>query len=298
MMVTYLILALSFVCLIPAPLAAQAWMRGSVYLHTVEGQVLFSELGQSPVALESSQLPVSSPAQVNCEAPYGSSVFLSTSNRSQIYFEGEGSFTIERLEQSELKPEAWQVDALEPAQSRMILNFRAGSLILDNRKMLESSQCLVETPLGRLSIKRALWQMDIAYDPRSQIYDFTIICSSGRLRFTDLQGQQYTLRAGQRLAGAGSRTMPSIEVGERTLRSLEQMERFQALEDLYTNAVNDVNLYLEHLKDVSPVAFEAHGAPLESQIRPIVIDYANEPRAVTPFRGELASPSASQADLF
>jgi hypothetical protein len=300
---TYLTLTVSFFCLLSVPLHAQYWVRGAAYLHAVEGQVLFSELGQTPVAVTQAQIPFASSALMNCAAAYGSSAFFSNSNRSQIYFEGEGSFSIERMEQVE--PEAWSSGHLESAQSRMILDFRAGSLIVDNRNMLDSSQCLVETPLGRLSVKRALWQMNIVYDVRSQIYDFTINCSSGRLRFTDLQGQQYTLRAGQRLAGAGSRTMPSIEVGEGTERSIERMERFQELEVRYESAVNNLDLYVNELQEINQVdrlgpdlSMYTAAAVREPTHRPIVIEYADEPDEVTPFRGEMAAPSEWQTDLF
>ena len=93
----------------------------------------------------------------------------------------------------------WNADTVEASQSWMLLNFREGDLIVDNRKMLESSQFLVETPIGRLATKQGLWQMRILFERRSQIYDFTIACTVGRVRFTDLQGNQYTLHAGQRL---------------------------------------------------------------------------------------------------
>ena len=56
---------------------------------------------------------------------------------------------------------------------------------------------LIETPIGRLA-KGSLWQMRILFEPRSQIFDYDCVCR-GRVRFTDLQGQQYTLHAGQRL---------------------------------------------------------------------------------------------------
>jgi hypothetical protein len=184
----------------------------------------------------------------------------------------------------------------------VILNFRGGDLIVDNRKMLDSSQFLVETPLGRLTIKRALWQMRIVFDPRSQIFDFTITCTEGSVRFTDLQGQQYRLYAGQRLAGAGSRMSPSIEVGEKTERSREQMQRYQDLARQHSAATNDFTQYLVYLQVIEQNARSIPVLPLASRSnstrRPIVIEYAKEPELVTPFRAEVKPPSAYQADLF
>lgn len=247
-------------------------------------------------------MPVSISGLVDCVAEHDASAFFSFSNRSYLYFEGDGSFAVERFEQIMPDPEAWENEAGEVSQSRMILNFRSGFLVVDGRNMMDFSQCLVETPLGRLTVRNALWQMEISFDPRSQIFDFTINCSDGRVRFTDLQGQQYTLRAGQRLAGAGVRQAPSIEVGEKTDRFQEQMERFQVLSDTHLSAANDWTLYVNHLEAVEQASRQASMAPVppsaDSTRRPIVIEYASEPDPVTPFRAEAKPPSTTQVDLF
>lgn len=297
---TRFISVLSLSLLLATQLCAQSWVRGALYLHEVEGEVTLSELGGAPQVLGPAQAPIVASGLATCSAAYGSSAFFSTSNRSRIYFAGQGSFAVERLEQIAPDPVAWVAAPQETGQSRMIINFRAGTLIVDSRNMLDSSQCLIETPLGRLTVKRALWQMNIVFDPRSQIFDFTITCSSGRVRFTDLQGQQYTLRTGQRLAGAGSRTTPSIEVGERTERSREQMERYHVLAETHAGVGDALALYLDRLRPIDDVV---QSVPLNvraagSTRRPIVIEHAGEPNAVTPFRGELVPPSVWQADLF
>ncbi|MGZ0708473.1 hypothetical protein ACWPKO_09050 [Coraliomargarita sp. W4R53] len=283
-------------------LNAQMWVTGAVTLHEMSGEVSLQQLGARDDSLGPGELPVSIAGLINCQASYGSSAYFSTSNRTHLYFEGKGSFAIERFEQLMPDLKAWEADEREAGQSRMILNFRAGDLIVDNRNMLDSSQCLVETPLGRLTVKGALWQMQIVFDARSQIFDFTITCSEGRVRFTDLQGQHYTLRAGQRLAGAGSRITPSIEVGENTDRSLEQMQRYQTLSDEHFAAGDRLAPYLEHIQSIDQAARQAVFVPAqranESMRRPIVIEYADEPSPVTPFRGQLKSPSGPQADLF
>lgn len=279
----------------------QAWVRGAVTLQAVSGEVELTPFGQaSPRRMTQEQLPVTSSGLINCAADYGNSALFSTSNRNYIYFEGDGSFSIERFEQVMPDAQTWAASSSETGQSRMILNFRSGNLIFDSRAMLAASQLLVETPLGRLAIKRALWQMQISFDPRSQIFDFTITCTDGRVRFTDLQGQQYTLRAGQRLAGAGIREMPSIEVGERTERSLEQMDRYKELSDLYLVSGLDLEHYLEFLQPIEQASRQTSlPSPVEtSTSRPIIIEYAKEPNLVTPFKGEMKPPSAFQADLF
>jgi len=300
--VKYLITVFAAWLLVAMHLNADTWVCGALTLHQVSGEVVLTELGEGAVEFGNGQMPVTTSGLINCAAAYGSSAFFSTSNRSYIYFAGDGSFAIERFEQIVPDAATWGASERETTQSRMIVNFRAGDIIIDSRNMLESSQCLIETPLGRLTVKRALWQMRIAFDPRSQIFDFTITCSDGRVRFTDLQGQQYTLRAGQRLAGAGARKTPSIEVGEKTDRSLEQMQRYKELADIYLAAGHDLAQYLEHLQPIEQGARQAALAPPEhsngSTRRPIVIEYAKDPDPVTPFRGEMKPPSAFQADLF
>jgi hypothetical protein len=298
--VTYFITVFSVTLVLAAQLSAQSWVRGALYLHAVEGEITLSELGGEPSVLGAAQAPVAASGLATCSGEYGSSAFFSTSNRSHIYFEGTGSFAVERLEQIAPDQAVWEAEPQEAGQSRMIINFRAGTIISDNRNMIESSQCLVETPLGRLTVKRALWQMNIVFDPRSQIFDFRIICSSGRVRFTDLQGQHYTLRTGQRLVGAGSRMTPSIEVGEATDDSREQMERYHDLANIYVDAGDELALYLKRLQPIKKVvqSLSQDVVSTESTRRPIVIEHASEPNPVTPFRGELAPPSEWQADFF
>ena len=283
-------------------LAAGERVHGGLTLHEVKGQVDLKKLGEDVTRLSSGEVPITTMGLIECEASYGASVFFTASNRSVIYFEGSGSFAVERFEQVMPKLAKWNADKVEPSQSQMILNFRGGDLIVDNRNMLESSQFLVETPLGRLTTKRALWQMRILFDSRSQIFDFIITCAEGRLFFTDLQGQQYTLHLGQRLTGAGSRTSPSIEVGEKTERSQEQMQRYQDLASQHSAASSDFTQYLACLQVIEQTARRTSELPLADRLnsarRPIVIEYSREAKPVTPFRGEVKPPSAGQADLF
>ncbi|MDQ8193572.1 hypothetical protein QEH59_04000 [Coraliomargarita sp. SDUM461004] len=288
--------------LLTAQLNAETWVRGAITLHEVSTAVELRELGLATKTFSSSQVPRTMGGLINCEAEYGATAYFSSSNRAFFFFAGDGSFAIERFEQIMPDPAAWEASELEPGRSRMILNFRAGNLIIDTRHLLEASQCLVETPLGRLSVQRALWQMQIAFDPRSQIFDFTITCSEGRVRYTDLQGQVYTLRAGQRLAGAGARDMPSIEVGERTRESIELLQNYMSMSERYAAAANQLSHYQSHFKLMEQSARQSVVMPAATvgatNRRPIVIEYADEPVAVTPFRGEVKAPASYQAESF
>jgi hypothetical protein len=95
---------------------------------------------------------------------------------------------------------------------------------------------------------------------------------------------------------------PSIEVGEKTERSQEQMQRYQDLARQHSAATNDFTQYLVYLQVIEQNARSIPVLPLASRSnstrRPIVIEYAKEPELVTPFRAEVKPPSAYQADLF
>ena len=299
---TRLILAFAAWLLCICSLTANELVRGGLILHAVNGQVGLKELGKDVSRLSIGDVPITTMGLIECEASDGSSAFFTASNRSAIYFEGSGSFAVERFEQVMPELAEWNAESVEPTPSRIILNFRGGDLIVDNRNMFESSQFLVETPLGRLTTKRALWQMGILFDPRTQRYDFTITCTEGQVRFTDLQGQQYTVYMGQRLAGAGSRMRPSIEVGKNTERFQEQMQRYQDLASQHSDAADDFTQYRAYLlaieRNVRSNSERSVLGGLNTARRPIVIEYAKEPESVTPFRGELKPPSVDQADLF
>lgn len=293
----------SILLALASPLAAAEWVRGALTLHEVSGEVVVAELGGSATEMGAGVTPVSMSALVNCEAPHDVSAFFSASNRSFVLFEGTGSFAVERFEQELPDAATWQSAGREAGQSRMIVNLRSGRIAIDARNMSDSSQYLVETPLGRITVRRALWQMRIEFDPRSQIFDFTITCSDGRVRFTDLQGQQYTLRTGQRLSGAGAKATPSIEVGESTDRTREQMQQFRQLIDAHATAAGELEAYKPYFRAinlgsavVAPPATESRQS--DSGRRPIVIEHAKDPEPVTPFRGEVRAPSAYQADIF
>ena len=284
-------------------LSGAEWVRGALTLHEVTGEIVLSPLGGDRFVMGSGRVPETMPGLVECAAAHGASAFFSASNRSAILFSGEGSFAIERFEQTVASPGAWERGGREPGQSRVIVNFRSGRIAIDSRRMAEASQYLVETPLGRITVRRALWQMRIEFDPRSGIFDFTITCSDGRVRFTDLQGEQYTLRTGQRLSGAGSRTSPSIEVGEATGRSQEQMRDFRQLLVDRAAVLDDWQAFEPFLSEASQTSSEstataARRRPSGSDRRPIIIDYAEDPPPVSPFRGEIRAPSADEADLF
>jgi hypothetical protein len=239
---------------------------------------------------------------MGCHIDDKSSAFFSTSNRMFVQFEGDGSFSLERFEQTEPDPETWQSNSGESGKSRMIYNLRDGALIVDSRSMAETSQCMVEIPLGRLSLKRALVGIEIEFDPRSEIFSFSVICSDGQIRFADNRGETYTLRTGQRLVGAGSRMTPSIEIGEVTEEWSERVQDFKEVIERYRESTDSLVLYQAHFQAIDRAGSLAQSAPLSQQApagsRPIAIERASQSAPVTPFRGEIPPPSSGQADIF
>jgi hypothetical protein len=301
-MLFHLIKFITVLLLLNAPVAAETWVRGVLVVNEVNGAVVLSDLGERSVEMNASNVPHYRQALVECVAPHGASAFFSTSNFINILFEGEGSFAIERFEQQLPEAGLLRSDNLKSGQSRMILNFRAGQIAIDSRNLAGLSQFIVETPLGRITLPRALWQMRIEYDPRSRIYDFTITCSEGRVRFTDLQDQTYVLRAGQQLSGAGSRTSPSIEVGTRSEHFQERGLRFQNKIEAHSLSEADLEafrmLFQEITQSSVTTAVNSIQQSPTSSRRPIVIEHAIDPPLVSPFRAEIDPPSDYQADLF
>lgn len=281
---------------------AQILVRGAWTLHEVTGKVAISSKGEELEMYEFDEIPRFFSGLIKCEADQGSRAFLSSSNRSYIFFYGQGSFALERFEHSFPELDEWNLGRQEANQSRTILNFREGRVTMDNRKMLDISELLVVTPLGSVSVSGALWQMQILFDRGTQRFDFYISCSDGLLKFKDIQDKQYILRTGQRLSGAGYLNNPSIELGEITDRCIERVKFFLESVKLYENSANDLTLYLPKLEVIERDYFGDKISYAENasyrNLKPVIIEYAKDPPAVTPFRGQIRAPSIDEANLF
>ncbi len=285
-------------CLFAAFATAQAeeWMRGAAVVTSVMGEVILEEVGGESLQLHSTDpLPrhVSGLLQVGTQSK--DAVFLRTSNRISIYNEGAGFFAIERFEQD-------VATSTDQGKSRMILNLRQGLLAVDNRALSSDSQMIVETALGRISVKNGWWLMEIEYDERSHIYDFSIECADGVLRFTDRGGDTYTLRNGQRLRGAGASSRPSIEVAGISEQAIEFFEEFAGMAAEATALQLPAEAFRAQMQPLKH-AGRSDSAPAETATarttkRPLVIEYAPQSAPVTPFRAVIRRPSSYQADLF
>ncbi|MFQ3243090.1 MAG: hypothetical protein ACI9A1_001082 [Lentimonas sp.] len=287
---------LTCLCVAVAAGQAEQWMRGSAVVTSVQGEPRLEEVGGEALQLSpESPLPRHVLGLLQVRTEVGDSVFLKTSNRISIYNEGSGYFAIERFEQDIEK-------SMDAGKSRMILNFRQGLLAVDNRALSDDSQMIVETPLGRISVKNGWWLMEIAFDERSHIYDFSIECADGVLRFTDLTGDTYTLRNGQRLRGAGASGRPSIEVAEISDEASELFEHFTAMEIIVAELDLPTEAFRASMKSMQLTNRGTDG-PAEvtaarGSKRPLLIEYAPQSVPVTPSQAVIRPPSSYQADLF
>lgn len=277
---------------------AEEWMRGAVAVASVAGDVVVEEVSGEPLQLSAAQelpLYLSGLLKVRSERR-SDAVFLEASNQVSMYHAGAGFFAIERFGQ--------EVGAVaQQGKSRMILNLRQGLLVVDHRAMNEGSQMIVETPLGRITAKQGWWLMEIAYDLSGHVYDFSIECADGVLRFTDGPGATYTLRSGQRLTGAGTSVRPAIQVSELSERASQWFEAFSVLQGEADTLQLSAQTFAAKMQPMGAImSQERAAAPLESSAtpeqRPLIIEYAPQSPPVSPFRAVIRKPSLYEADLF
>jgi hypothetical protein len=282
-----------------AMLQAQDWMRGAVVVTSVVGEVIVEEAGGESLQIHATdRLPLAVSGLLQIRTKEEDAVFLKTSNRISVYNAGAGFFAIERFEQD-------VGTSMDHGKSRLIFNFRQGLVVVDNRALSDDSQMIVETPVGRISVKAGWWLMNIAYDQRSNQYDFSIECADGVLRFTERNGNTYTLRNRQRLRGAGESLRVSIEVSEISEEAGELFEEFALTEAGAVALELSSEIFLPKMKRLRQVE---SGAAEPAQVaqrpersaakRPLMIEYAPQSAAVTPFRAVIRAPSSYQADLF
>jgi hypothetical protein len=282
-----------------AMLQAQDWMRGAVVVTSVVGEVIVEEAGGESLQIHATdRLPLAVSGLLQIRTKEEDAVFLRTSNRISIYNAGAGFFAIERFEQD-------VGTSMDHGKSRLIFNFRQGLVVVDNRALSDDSQMIVETPVGRISVKAGWWLMNIAYDQRSNQYDFSIECADGVLRFTERNGNTYTLRNRQRLRGAGESLRVSIEVSEISEEAGELFEEFALLEAGAVALELSSEIFLPKMKRLRQVesgdaelAQVAQRPERSAAKRPLMIEYAPQSAAVTPFRAVIRAPSSYQADLF
>ncbi|MGJ8637939.1 MAG: hypothetical protein ACSHYA_00980 [Opitutaceae bacterium] len=275
----------------------------SVFL--MEDGVQLFEMGEG-VEIEVPELPHAMQGLVVAKVAQSSHLTFLTSNGVVVDFKGAGYFAVERFEQQSKFAPGWLSSNREDGQSRMILNLRSGTLVVDQSKLGDASLLTVESPIGRFSISNnAFWMMEIERDQRKRTYSFNVYCLSGTVRYFDLMGRSFTIGNGQRISGAGSALTPSVEVAELTADAEEYLEEYEMRAELLTETTISETDVVAATKDVvnahtTEVLSESMTPKPESETfaRPIAIEYAPRAAPVSPFRGVAKPPSTVEADLF
>lgn len=283
-------------------LPAEVWVRGAAVGLESSGEVEIRVPG-----FEESYGPFDSPQYFpgvfSCEAQPGGFAFIQMSDQTRLSFRGAGFFSVERSDSmfTDLPSYAAGVEAI---RSHTILNLRRGELIIDSRQLTEDSKLLLETPFGRITAENSVLLVQIEFDHRSGIYDFTISSMEGTARLSDLRRQSYQIYSGQRLSGAGTYLAPAIEVGEQMGSIREKFQAyFNRMERLREEQV-DVEALRVQMKLLPalelPEATSRFSAERSTgnMKRPRIIEYAPRAAPVTPYRAKIKPPSENQADLF
>lgn len=283
-------------------LPAEVWVRGAAVGLESSGEVELRvpgvEEGHGPF-----DSPQYFPGVFRCEAQAGGSVFIQMSDQTRLNFRGAGFFSVERSDSMFTDLPAYAA-GVEPIRSHTILNLRRGELIIDSRQLTEGSKLLLETPFGRITSEKSVLLVQIEFDHRSGIYDFTISSLEGTVRLNDLRRQSYQIYSGQRLSGAGSYLAPAIEVGEQMGSIREKFQAYFTRMERLRNEQVDVEALRAQMKVLAALElpdaasrFSAEGSSRNMK-RPRIIEYAPRAAPVTPYRAEIKPPSDQQADLF
>ena len=299
-------LSITLVAFLSSFAGAENLKSGAIALVQIEEGVSVSQLGHTIEMPAIQQFPTYVPGLIIVESESPRGALMLCSNGAVIDFKGSGYFALERFEQELADAPTSLVDREESGQSRMILSLRAGTLVLDHRKLTSSSKVLVEAPFGRISAdSRSLWMIDVSRDVRKQSYYFNIYCVEGTIRLFDLKGSMFTVRSGQRISGAGSAYQPSVEVAEITSNAVEYLEGFAQRVADFSETEFSREAFTEVMRGLaraSPLE-EDSGSRVDSTTlkkgqRPILIEYSSRMAPITPFRGVAEPPSAVEADLF
>ncbi len=270
--------------------ASEQWMDGAFYLPTEVNDARVEELRQGGQVVSASYLA----GLLRVGSARREDVFLLGSNYLACYYTMPGELTIERFEQF----------GSDAQKSRLILHVTEGVLTVDSSALSADSQCIVETPLGRLTAGAGQWTLAVAYDSRTRIYNFTLESIDVDLVFKTNPGDRFVVQAGQMLTGAGASTLPDLEIAD-LLNSAQ--DRVQILGQLLdeaktTMSVDQLRAKLRPIENrTSENVIELVDRGIdggEAEVRPIVIEYSPRPKPLVPFRGVVKPPSEYQKDLF
>ena len=264
----------------------QDWHRGAfVILDQIGAVEVLDYLGETD---EPSQLSATfQPGNVAIYAAEGAELCLLNSNRVMMAYSGKGKLSFERFEQLVDMSREENVDG---GDSRMILELKSGSLVIDSSRNLADAHLVIETPFGRMTIKeKSLINIAIAENKQRKRLYFEIECSFGSVRFVDRQGDFYELYGGQRLSGYSKEGSFSLGFSQVSNDSQSAFRQYSAKLLSLDIAEFDYQLFKPHMG--SPIqkglnedkSRASNGDEIETG-RPIIIDIAPLPAPRLPIR--------------
>lgn len=278
-------------------LYANEWWQGALIIRKYTEGIDAELLGGQQISLDESISPIYASGLIKLSANEGESIFLSASNGLSLHFEGLGNLAFERFEQFK------RANSYTIGPSNVILNFRSGLLLLDNRSELQGSNLIIETPIGRLISSNCLICLKINQNTKNQLIDFSFLCAEGFFTYALMDGSTYTILQGQRLIGVGTFDSPMIEISEALPEMKLVIEKFESV--LKKNIINidemvGLQSYMKKMnrEEAFTEEFIYSEATLSEQKQPIVIEYVPRPQPVEHFRGVLKPLSFEELELF
>lgn len=254
-------------------LQAEGWRTGAFLVIENEDMPEMADL-----SIESGDIAI--------EAADNEALYILNSNLVVMALTGPGEFRYERFEQAVDSP--INTDFFD-GESRMILEMKMGTLVIDTSRFANNAYIVLETPFGKLVLEEGnLFSVLITENKKRKRQSLEIECASGSARFLGREGQSYQLLTGQRLSGYRQEGSSSLGFSQVSYSGKNLFKQYA--ENL---PIKDPEPYLKQFKPyMSYIAgFESKIDPIsevaESSLelrRPIIIKIAPRPPPRLPYR--------------
>ncbi len=278
-------------------LSASEWWQGAFIIRKYTEGIDAQLLGGQQINFDEAITPIYASGLIKLSANEGESIFLSASNGLSLYFEGLGDLAFERFEQ--LK----RANSNTIGPSNVILNFRSGVLLIDNRSELQDSNLIIETPIGRLISNNSLICLKINQNTKNQLIKFSFLCGEGTVTYALMDGSTYSILQGQRMIGVGTFDSPMIEISEALPAMKIDIERFESVLEKNIISMDEMvglESYMKKMyrKEALTEELIYSEATLSEQKQPMVIEYVPRPQPVEHYRGALKPLTVEELELF
>ena len=278
-------------------LSASEWWQGAFIIRKYTEGIDAQLLGGQQINFDEAITPIHASGLIKLSANEGESIFLSASNGLSLYFEGLGDLAFERFEQ--LK----RANSNTIGPSNVILNFRSGVLLIDNRSELQDSNLIIETPVGRLISNNSLICLKINQNTKNQLINFSFLCGEVTVTYALMDGSTYSILQGQRMIGVGTFDSPMIEISEASPAMKIDIERFESVLEKNIISMDEMvglESYMKKIyrKEALTEELIYSEATLSEQKQPMVIEYVPRPQPVEHYRGALKPLTVEELELF